>query len=101
MRVVTLLSTLAAGLNVLYTGYVISVYVLKDDVAPGWTTISLQQSGMFLLLSLMVLVLGEYILQMASLSNEGPRWHVAREFTSVEVSRRRALNVTDGVPPRA
>lgn len=98
MRVVTLLSTLAAALNVIYTGYVIAVYLLKDDVSPGWTTLSLQQSGMFLLLSLMILVLGEYILQMASLSNEGPRWHVAREFTSTEVSRRRALNVTDGAP---
>jgi hypothetical protein len=95
MRLVTLLSTLGAGLNVLYTVYVVAVYLLKADVTPGWTTLSLQQSGMFFLLSLMILVLGEYILHMASLSNEGPRWHIAREFSSAEFSRKRVLNVEE------
>ena len=96
LRIVTGLSTLAAALNVLYSGYVLAVYALKADGAPGWTTLSLQQSGSFLLISIILLVLGEYVLQATGGSRVSPPWHVAREFTSVSVSRRQRLNVVDG-----
>jgi hypothetical protein len=56
---------------------------------------SLQQSGMFFLISLVLLVLAEYILHMASLSNEGPLYHVGTEFTSARISRREKLNVEE------
>ena len=56
---------------------------------------SLQQSGMFFLISLVLLVLGEYILHMASLSNEGPLYHVGQEFTSARMTRREKLNIED------
>jgi hypothetical protein len=42
-----------------------------------------------------LLVLGEYILQMARLSNEGPLYHVAQEFTSSVMTRREKLNIED------
>jgi hypothetical protein len=35
----------AAMLNLLYSLYVVVVYLLKSDVVPGWTTMSLQLSG--------------------------------------------------------
>lgn len=95
MRSVTWLATVAAVLNVVYSIYVVAVYVLKDDVAPGWTTLSLQQSGMFLLISLILLVLGEYVLQLTATLRSGTPWHVAREFTSATVTRRRPLNVVE------
>ncbi len=41
------------------------------------------------------LVLGEYILHMVSLSNEGPLYHVGQEFTSARMSRREKLNVEE------
>ena len=50
---------------------------------------------MFFLISLVLLVLGEYILNMASLSNEGPLYHVGQEFTSARITRREKLNVED------
>jgi hypothetical protein len=80
----------------LYSVYVIAIGIFKSDVAPGWVSLSLQQSGMFLLISLVLLVLGEYILHMASLSNEGPLYHVGQEFTSVRMLRREKLNIEDG-----
>ena len=49
--------------------------------------------GMFFLISLVLLVLGEYILNMASLSNEGPLYHVAQEFTSARMTRLEKLNI--------
>lgn len=93
MRLVTALSLFGAVANILYSGYVIAVAVFKEDVAPGWVTLSLQQSGMFFLISLVLLVLGEYILHMARLSNEGPAYHLAQEFTSAVITRRQKLNV--------
>lgn len=47
------------------------------------------------LISLVLLVLGEYILNMASLSNEGPLYHVGQEFTSARMTRREKLNIED------
>lgn len=95
MRLVTFLSLFGAVSNLVYSAYVIAIAVLKADVAPGWVTLSLQQSGMFFLISLVLLVLGEYILHMTSLSSEGPLYHVAQEFTSSVVTRRQKLNVEE------
>ena len=96
MRLVTLLCLFGAVANLLYCGYVIAVFLFKPDVAPGWVTLSLQQSGMFFLISLVLLVLGEYILQMASFGSEGPPYTIAQEFTSAELSSDRArLNIEE------
>ncbi|ASL26019.1 glycosyltransferase [Azotobacter chroococcum] len=93
MRLVTSLSLFGAIANLVYSVYVLAIGLLKTDIAPGWVSLSLQQSGMFFLISLVLLVLGEYILHMASLSNEGPLYHVAQEFTSARMTRHEKLNI--------
>ncbi|HSY29244.1 MAG TPA: glycosyl transferase, partial [Burkholderiaceae bacterium] len=95
MRLVTSLSLFGAISNLIYSIYVVAIGLFKTDVAPGWISLSLQQSGMFFLISIVLLVLGEYILHMASLSNEGPLYHVGQEFTSERLTRREKLNVED------
>ncbi|WP_397448298.1 glycosyltransferase [Pseudomonas sp. NA-150] len=95
MRLVTALSLFGAGINLLYCVYVVAIGIFKTDVAPGWISLSLQQSGMFFLISLVLLVLGEYISNMVSLSSEGPLYHVAQEFTSVRMTRLDKLNVEE------
>lgn len=95
MRLVTTLSMFGAAANLLYSVYVVASGLLKTDIAPGWISLSLQQSGMFFLISLVLMVLGEYILHMASLSNEGPLYHVAQEFTSARITRRERLNIEE------
>ena len=93
MRLVTSLTLFGAATNLIYSCYVVAIGLFKADVAPGWVSISLQQSGMFFLISLVLLVLGEYILNMASLSNEGPLYHVGQEFMSARIIRREKLNI--------
>ena len=93
MRLVTLLSLSGAIANIVYSFYVILIGLFKEDVAAGWVSLSLQQSGMFFLLSLVLLVLGEYILNMVRLSSEGPAYHVAQEFTSERLTRKEKLNI--------
>lgn len=95
MRLVTSLSLFGAVANLVYSVYVVAIGILKSDVAPGWVSFSLQQSGMFFLISLVLLVLGEYILNMASLSNEGPLYHVGQEFTSARMTRLEKLNIEE------
>ncbi|WP_440973093.1 glycosyltransferase [Pseudomonas koreensis] len=95
MRLVTSLSLFGAVANLIYCVYVVAIGIFKTDVAPGWISFSLQQSGMFFLISLVLLVLGEYILNMASLSNEGPPYHVGQEFTSAIMTRHQRLNIEE------
>jgi glycosyltransferase involved in cell wall biosynthesis len=95
LRLVNMLCAFGAAANMLYTVYVVAIALLKRDVAPGWVTLSLQQSGMFFLISLVLLVLGEYVLHVASLSSEGPPYHITQEFTSTARMRERALNVEE------
>ena len=95
MRLVTYLSLFGATANLFYSLYVIFTGLTKPDVAPGWVSSSLQQSGMFFLISLVLLVLGEYILHMATLSSEGPPYHIAQEFTSSYITRKEKLNIEE------
>lgn len=95
MRLVTSLSLFGAAANLIYSVYVVAIGIFKTDVAPGWVSMSLQQSGMFFLISLVLLVIGEYILHIESLSNEGPLYHVGQEFTSARMTHREKLNIED------
>jgi polyisoprenyl-phosphate glycosyltransferase len=95
MRLVSALSMFGAAANLVYSCYVVAVGLFKSDVAPGWVSLSLQQSGMFFLISLVLMVLGEYIVNMARLSNEGPLYHVGQEFTSERMTRREKLNIEE------
>ncbi|HEY8038129.1 MAG TPA: glycosyltransferase [Methylobacter sp.] len=98
MRLVTSLSLFGAVANLVYSIYVVAVAFLKVDVAPGWVSLSLQQSGMFFLISLVLLVLGEYILNMVSLQNDAPLYHVGQEFTSARMIRCEKLNIEESMP---
>ncbi|MDP1666735.1 MAG: glycosyltransferase [Methylobacter sp.] len=95
MRLVTSLTLFGTFSNLVYSCYVVVIGLLKTDVAPGWISLSLQQSGMFFLISLVLLVLAEYILNMVSLQNEGPLYHVGQEFTSSRITRREKLNIEE------
>jgi hypothetical protein len=101
MRLVTSLSLFGAVANLIYSIYVVAIAVFKSNVAPGWVSLSLQQSGMFFLISLVLLVLGEYILHMASLSNEGPLYHVAQEFMSARITRCEKLNIEEAAEAKS
>lgn len=95
MRLVTSLSLFGAATNLIYSIYVVVIGMFKEDVAPGWVSISLQQSGMFFLISLVLLVLGEYILYTVSLNNKEPPYHIGQEFTSERMTLREKLNIED------
>jgi hypothetical protein len=98
MRLVTTLCLLGAVTNLVYSIYVVVIGFLKADVAPGWVSLSLQQSGMFFLFSLVLLVLCEYIIHMVSLSSDGPLYYVGQEFTSARIISHEKLNIEEETP---
>jgi polyisoprenyl-phosphate glycosyltransferase len=95
MRLVTSLTLFGAISNVLYSVYVVGVGVLKTDIAPGWMSMSLQQSGMFFLISLVLLVLSEYILHMTIINSGDQAYHITKEFTSSKITHQEKLNIED------
>lgn len=91
-------ATLAGGLlNLVYSVYVVVIALLKPDVAPGWTTLSLQQSGMFFLISTILFVLTEYLIHVLRWQAHGPEYFVDSERTSAMLSRRHRLNVEHAI----
>jgi hypothetical protein len=64
LRIASTLALFGAGVNIAYSGYVMVIYFLKNAVAPGWVTLSLQSSGMYFLFSLLFFLLCEYMIYM-------------------------------------
>ena len=98
LRVATTLSAAGAFLSLVYSAYVVLVWAFNEDIAPGWASLSLQQSAMFFLISIVLLVLSEYVLEISRKANSGPEYYIADELTSVKLTRKERLNVeVDGV----
>lgn len=82
LRLVTVTGLVGAFLNLLYAGYVVVIYLIKPDVAAGWTTLSLQQSGMFFFVCLILAVLSEYVGTILGEVRSRPLYFIAHEATS-------------------
>jgi len=93
LRLANLLCGIGALLAFLYSIYVVVIYLIKADVAPGWTTVSLLLSGMFLMLSLVLWLMSEYMLMLLDAGARKPRYEIAHEFGGQRRSYRNLLNV--------
>jgi len=82
LRFVTWLGLSASLLNVIYAAYVVYVNLSSHHVAEGWTTTSLQLSGMFFILFLIVVIIAEYIGRILVESYKDPNYYVTDELTS-------------------
>lgn len=82
LRIVTFGGLLGAGINLLYAGYVVAIFLTKPDVAQGWTTLSLQLSGMFFFVCLILTVLSEYVGTILGEVKSRPLYFIAEEANS-------------------
>lgn len=99
LRLVTWLGLAASAMNMLYIGYVAAVALWKPHVAEGWITLSLQHAGMFLILSLVLAVMAEYLGRVLVESRDRPLYFVRDEHSSsvlVPIAARRNV-VTESV----
>ena len=95
LRFATSISSLGAIFSFLYSIYVFIVFIFKDNVAPGWASISLQLSFMFFCLSLLLLVMSEYLLEALSTIYNKPKYFISDEFTSSTMTSKEKLNVNE------
>jgi hypothetical protein len=100
LRLLAGLGLLASGLNLLYMIYVVAIFFLKDQVAEGWTTLSLQASGMFFLVFLILTALCEYVGRILEESRDRPLYYVVEEKNSnvliADAERRNVSKVSNG-----
>lgn len=82
LRVVTAAGMIGAILNLFYAFYVLGVYLVNPNVASGWTTLSLQLSGMFFFICLILAVMSEYIGTILGEVRSRPLYFIAQESNS-------------------
>jgi glycosyltransferase involved in cell wall biosynthesis len=82
LRIVTAVGVLGALLNLSYALYVVVIYMLRPTVAEGWTTLSLQSSGMFFLICAILAVLSEYVGVILGEVRTRPLYFIAQELNS-------------------
>lgn len=93
LRVANAFCAAGAGLALIYSVYVIVVYIVKESVVPGWTTISLMLSGMFFMLSVVLWLLSEYLVLVLDAGARRARYEIVEEFASNVQTRRARINV--------
>ena len=95
IRLASILMLLSSLLNLLYVLYIALVYIFKSNVEEGWTTLSLQLSGMFFLISLVLFIICEYLYNLNNSTNDGPLFHIGQEFKSEINQNFEKLNIED------
>jgi len=82
LRIASRLGIFISLLNLLYIVYIISIYLFKSQVAPGWTTTSMQMTVMFFFLFLILAILCEYVGLILEESQDRPLYQVQWEKNS-------------------
>ena len=93
LRMATLISSIGAIFSFLYSVYIVFIWVLKEDVVPGWVSLSMQLSIMFFLFSIVLLIMSEYILEAIYNINTNPNFFIIEEMSSANMTRTEKLNV--------
>jgi polyisoprenyl-phosphate glycosyltransferase len=102
LRLVSLLGLFGSLFSLAYSFYVVAVYLLKQDVMAGWTTLSLQVSGLFFLVFVMLTLIGEYLGRLMEEMVDRPLYHLREEHSSAvmltDLARRNVINVSTDHP---
>lgn len=95
IRLVSLVGVASGIAALVYAAYVVMIYLLKPDVEAGWTTLSLQLSGISFLFSIMFALLAEYIIQIHAGTIARRKIVISHELRSPLRRRGERLNVVD------
>lgn len=103
LRLITVLSLGISVLTVFYAVYVVMISVLRDDVAKGWASLSLQVSVLFFLVCIVLAVMSEYLLQVLETVRGQVRYHITHQSHSTQRALAGTRNVVgaEGLAPIA
>lgn len=85
IRMATILSLFTSVINLLYIVFVLGSYLLKDDIAQGWTSLNLYNSSIYFILFLVLAVLGEYIRIIVKNQKNIPSYEIIDEKSSLSL----------------
>ena len=95
LRLTSAIALTSGLLSLCYSLYAVVVYLLLPDVLKGWTTLSLQISGMMFLFSMMFALMAEYVLGIYRGLAPRQRYVITREIRSPISRHAGRLNVID------
>jgi glycosyltransferase involved in cell wall biosynthesis len=102
LRIVTVFSLAISSMTILYSIYAVFYWFFARNVAPGWTSLSLQISGLFFLMSLVLAVMSEYLQQILDNTERRPLYYVAQQTSSDVMTYSPNTNVVEvGANPNA
>lgn len=94
LRTISFLALAGAGLNVLYSIYILGISFTRH-VSEGWTSMSLQLSGMFFLTSLVLAIICEFLIYFYKATDPGIRYFIKNEQISKQTGLHKKLNISD------
>jgi glycosyltransferase involved in cell wall biosynthesis len=97
LRIASALGFAGSFIGLLYSFYVMFVYLFKSDVVQGWTTLSLAISLLSSIAFSILGLLGEYLGRLLEESGERPLYHLRDEISSsIMLTGQEKKNVLDG-----
>lgn len=95
LRIVSVMALVACALAIIYSIYTFIFWLLSDDVAPGWTSLSLQISGLFFFVCLLLALMSEYLQQILESVERRPLYLIRRHSASETMNLAQDLNIVD------
>lgn len=93
LRMVSWLGVFAAMMNVAYAVYIAVIYFAKENVEPGWTTLSMQNAMQFFFISLVLAGIAEYTGRILTRLADRPAYYLGDELNSSVLLRKDQRNI--------
>ena len=93
IRLANFLASAATIASFVYSIYIVLVWILNENVVPGWVSLSMQISILFFMNSLVLLLMSEYILRIGKKNNKFSKYFIIDEITSLNITKKGKLNV--------
>ena len=95
LRLTVWIAIFASIIGLINSLYTIIIYFFKEDITPGWTTLSLQISFSIVIFAILFGLLSEYILGVYRSSFPRRRYSIIREIRSSKRRDENRLNIID------
>ena len=96
LRFVTLFALSISTITIFYSIFAVVYWYFTPDVMRGWTSLTLQISGLFFLTSLVLAVMSEYMQQILDNTGRRPLYFVSHQANSETMMIAPKLNVIEG-----
>ncbi|HEX3486898.1 MAG TPA: glycosyltransferase [Micropepsaceae bacterium] len=96
LRFVTLFALSISTITIFYSVFAVVYWYFTPDIMRGWTSLTLQISGLFFLTSLVLAVMSEYMQQILDNTGRRPLYFVSQQISSDVMMIAPKLNVIEG-----